>query len=399
MSSCTRPGRRVELGAIGGRRVRTPPIRIGASMPSNRTLPSRVVAFSVTRAAFDRPVPTEFRPGSHVTTTRPLRGGRRCVTPNQTSMSGLRRSRRVGSERTRAWPPRASRAASRPTAPTRSRRGCAHPLRGARPSPARDDSVRRRRASACRSACSRCRSPCSARIRLPARSSPRDSVPPVSETSLPSITAVGVRLAARGPRIERVHRHVVAIRESFDDADDREVRATLSRRGWLREAFADEQDRRAPRRGAQLAGQRAQRGQHDLRASRLDQRRRAAERFLLELGARHEVALASFEASQSRRAGRRGRSVRRMAGQRIERLEHDGRCRRRAGARRRSASPPRARARCPPASTWNSSSRIAIRRGCGPARFDRHQLLDDAVLAELEVLQTSGRSRACPAGR
>jgi hypothetical protein len=54
-----------------------------------------VVAFNVVRAAFDRPVPTKLRPGSHVTTTRPSVSVA-LVTPNQTLTSGLRRKRRVG---------------------------------------------------------------------------------------------------------------------------------------------------------------------------------------------------------------------------------------------------------------------------------------------------------------
>ena len=157
MSSCTRPA-----GASNSARSLavascTPPTRIGDSIP--RTGPCRP-ASSPSASRARRSIGRSRRSPARL----PGHDDAPCVasalvTPNQTSMSGLRRSSRVGS--TGPMPDASRMRAARLGRQRRhvAGRGCAHPLRAAPPSPARDGSARRRRAPADRSACSRCRSP------------------------------------------------------------------------------------------------------------------------------------------------------------------------------------------------------------------------------------------------
>ena len=71
MSICTRPaGASNSARSPASRPARRRPASATA-VPRRGPCRPRVVAVSVTRAAFDRPVPTTARPGSQVTTTRP----------------------------------------------------------------------------------------------------------------------------------------------------------------------------------------------------------------------------------------------------------------------------------------------------------------------------------------
>ena len=63
MSSCTGPDGASNSARSTAVASATPPTRMGVSMPSNSIFPSRVVAFSVTRATSNRAVPTGVAAG------------------------------------------------------------------------------------------------------------------------------------------------------------------------------------------------------------------------------------------------------------------------------------------------------------------------------------------------
>ena len=123
---------------------------------------------------------------------------------------------------------------------------------------------------------------------------------------------------------------------------------------------------------------------------------RASQRFLLELR-----CAARGSPCVLRRSATAARSASRSAARRIAVSGSSGfstttvsSARRRSLTKRVTASRTRA---VSSAWTWNSSSTIARRRGSGRSRFDRHQLLHDTVLAQLEVLDResgNGSSRS-----
>ena len=171
-----------------------------------------------------------------------------------------------------------------------------------------------------------------------------------------------VRVVARPPWVEGVNRDVVAIGEPLDRSRVRQaadVEAPLLRH----EAFADQQDRGASRRGPQLCRQRAESGQHDLGPSRLHERRRPSDRFFLQRVTRLELPLPSLERRDAR--ANPSRSV-------VSLIEVSGSSGLRrttwSSARSRSATNFSSASRTRTLSSeemWNSSRRIASRRGSG----------------------------------